>query len=162
MACIHIANEIFLKKYIGSEDRRTTGPKSSTGEIFNQLNFDPKQLPLVDFSPLKDKMTELPNLDQFDFICNSQSGTLNHARWLTTANQILRLYISSSQPSKNLKRISSFILNFYAPSWFKIKSMKIKLDMSRWIAKFSVYVKIISGLKHKQSRNDKPGFNTKS
>ena len=112
-------NELFLKKYVASVDGRKMGPKSSTGEIFNQLNFDQKQLPFVDFSPLKGKMTVLPNLDQsslssdqryllkislfvqtkqsdsktIGFIRNSQSGTLNHARWLTTANQILRLYI---------------------------------------------------------------------
>ena len=100
-----VMNELFLKKYIASVDGRTTGPKSSTGETFNQLNFNPKQLPLVDFSPLKGKMKELPNLDQsdlssdqrylpkislfvqtkqsnsktIDFMRNSQPGTLNHA-----------------------------------------------------------------------------------
>ena len=57
--CLLHMNELFLKKYIASVDGRTTGPKSPTGEIFNQLNFDPKQLPLVALSPLKGKMTEL-------------------------------------------------------------------------------------------------------
>ena len=51
LVCLLHMNELFLKKYIASVDRRTMGLKSSTGEIFNQLNFDAKQLPLVD-SPL--------------------------------------------------------------------------------------------------------------
>ena len=57
--CLLLMNELFLKKHIASVDGRTTGPKSSIADIFNQLNFDPKQLPFVDFSPLKVKMTEL-------------------------------------------------------------------------------------------------------
>ena len=36
-------------------------------------------------------------------------GNINHARWLTRANRILRLYVST-------------YLNLYAPGWFHIKS----------------------------------------
>ncbi|GBN90165.1 hypothetical protein AVEN_89842-1 [Araneus ventricosus] len=47
-----------------------------------------------------------------------QPGTLNSARWLTTANRILRLYISTSDPSNELITLVVFILRVYAPSWF--------------------------------------------
>ncbi|ESN90601.1 hypothetical protein HELRODRAFT_166293 [Helobdella robusta] len=44
------------------------------------------------------------------------------ARWLTKANRILRLYMSREVASEPLRRVTHFILNFYGPSWFKIKS----------------------------------------
>jgi hypothetical protein len=48
-------------------------------------------------------------------------GILNHARWLTTANRILRLYVSSAEPSENLVVLANFIVKVYAPAWFCIK-----------------------------------------
>lgn len=48
-------------------------------------------------------------------------GCMNHARWLTTANRILRLYVSTADPWQELKDIVRFILTSYAPSWFNIK-----------------------------------------
>ena len=51
-------------------------------------------------------------------------GLLNHSRWLTTANRILRLYISLDSPSCNLKTLVTFIIRVYAPMWFAIKSCK--------------------------------------
>ena len=51
-----------------------------------------------------------------------QPGPLNHARWLTLANRILRLYIATKKPSKSFKRLVFIIIQFYAPSWFFIKS----------------------------------------
>ncbi|CAH1114862.1 unnamed protein product [Psylliodes chrysocephalus] len=56
-----------------------------------------------------------PNLSKRD------PGKLAHARWLTTANRILRLYVASEQPSNKLKTIKEFILKVYAPVWFDIK-----------------------------------------
>ena len=35
-------------------------------------------------------------------MANAEPGHLSHARWLTTANRILRVYISSNQPSNEL------------------------------------------------------------
>ena len=49
-------------------------------------------------------------------------GALRHARWLTRANRILRLYVSTTNPEKNLQDLIKIILEVYAPGWFKIKS----------------------------------------
>ena len=49
-------------------------------------------------------------------------GPLSHARFLTTANSILRYYISKRNPSDNLKLLSKFIVTVFAPTWFDIKS----------------------------------------
>lgn len=48
-------------------------------------------------------------------------GLISHARWLTTANRILRLYIGTRKPSHNLKALVTFIVKVYAPMWFNIK-----------------------------------------
>lgn len=48
-------------------------------------------------------------------------GNLSHSRWLTLANNVLRKYVGTSNPSKNLRMIVIFILKAYAPTWFYIK-----------------------------------------
>lgn len=44
-----------------------------------------------------------------------------HSRWVTTANRILRLYVSTTIPSEGLKLITNYVVKVYAPSWFNIK-----------------------------------------
>ena len=58
-------------------------------------------------------------------------GLLNHSRWLTTANRILRLYFSVDSPSCNLKTLVTFIIRVYAPMWFAIKSKPSCKDEAR-------------------------------
>lgn len=48
-------------------------------------------------------------------------GAISHARWLTTANRILRLYAATLKPCQELKDLVKFILTVYAPAWFNIK-----------------------------------------
>ena len=48
-------------------------------------------------------------------------GTLSHSRWLTAANRVLRLYVSTENPSKELVSLVIFIIRVYAPTWFDIK-----------------------------------------
>ena len=48
-------------------------------------------------------------------------GALNHSRWLTTANRLLRLYVACDEPSPNLKHLVTYIMKVYAPLWFSIK-----------------------------------------
>ena len=55
-------------------------------------------------------------------------GPVNHARWLTTACRLCRLWVSkhglrkNSKVYKSLKVIVSFIVAVYTPMWFEIKS----------------------------------------
>ena len=46
---------------------------------------------------------------------------LHNARWLTLANRICRLYISTEDPEENLQTMTNFIIFYFAPSWFDIK-----------------------------------------
>lgn len=61
-----------------------------------------------------------------DYVSHDMSvhspGALNHARWLTTANRILRLYVSTENPSQNLILLVNFVMGVYASMWFKIKT----------------------------------------
>ncbi|EDV19921.1 uncharacterized protein TRIADDRAFT_61538 [Trichoplax adhaerens] len=49
-------------------------------------------------------------------------GNISNARWLTTANRILRVYIATSTPSKSLQIITNYIIKVYTPLWFAIKA----------------------------------------
>ena len=48
-------------------------------------------------------------------------GSLNHARRLTTANRILRLYISIIEHSQNLLALVEFVMMVCLPLWFETK-----------------------------------------
>ena len=48
-------------------------------------------------------------------------GPLYHARWITLASRILRLYVSEKFPSKNLSVLAEFCIKVYFPSWLEIK-----------------------------------------
>src|SRR6218665_78400 len=51
-----------------------------------------------------------------------QPETLNHSRRLTTANSVLRLYVSTSEASEKLNTLTTYIIRAYAPMWFIIKT----------------------------------------
>ena len=58
-------------------------------------------------------------------------GCLNHSRWLTTANRILKLLVSIKIPSEKLQALVMFIIRVYAPMWFAIKSHSFCKDGAR-------------------------------
>lgn len=64
-------------------------------------------------------------------LSNKSPGAISHARWLTAANRILRLYVSEAKPSINLIKLTKYILKVYAPSWFAIKASSSCVDGSR-------------------------------
>ncbi|GBO33590.1 hypothetical protein AVEN_230193-1 [Araneus ventricosus] len=97
-------------------ERKSSGPSFYTGNIGRNLKACEK-LPLVAFNSIE---RDLPGIDPTNLHCEQkyllnictalrsgvgssdlakhQPGTLNLARWLTTANRILTLYISTSIP----------------------------------------------------------------
>ncbi|GBM68707.1 hypothetical protein AVEN_69124-1 [Araneus ventricosus] len=134
--CLSHFNEFPLLHLFES---KSPGPSSYTGDIGRNLKGCEK-LPLVAFNSIE---SELPDIDPTKLSCDhkylldictaissgvgssdiakSQPDKLNLARCLTTANRILRLYISTSNPSNELITLALFILRFYAPSWLRIK-----------------------------------------
>ena len=47
---------------------------------------------------------------------------MSHARWLTKANRIIQLYISTSNSSNELKPLAEYYFKVYAPVWFQNKT----------------------------------------
>lgn len=60
---------------------------------------------------------------------------MSHSRWLTTANRILRLYISTENPSENMTSIVEYIMQVYAPMWFQIKRNPYSTDGAKHLFK---------------------------
>jgi hypothetical protein len=48
-------------------------------------------------------------------------GPVNHARFLTTAARILRLYVTKTNPPKELATLATFVMRVYVPHWHNIK-----------------------------------------
>ncbi|GBM36263.1 hypothetical protein AVEN_71967-1 [Araneus ventricosus] len=125
---------MIIDKYI---DGKSSGRSSYTGDIRRNLKGC-EELPLFAFNNIE---CYLPCIDPTNLSCDQkyfldictaissgvcssdlakrQQGTLNLARWLTTANRILRLYISTSDPSNGLITLVVFILRVYSPKWFR-------------------------------------------
>lgn len=54
-------------------------------------------------------------------LAKKSPGKMSHARWLTRANRIQRLYVSVESPSENLVILATYVAKVYAPTWFNIK-----------------------------------------
>ncbi|GBL99672.1 hypothetical protein AVEN_249723-1 [Araneus ventricosus] len=119
--CLLHFNELPFRHIFQHIDGQTAGPKSFIGPIGKQLTCCEK-LPVVDYEPID---CSIPDIDRNllskdqqylldiseaitlgncpEDLANRDPGPLFHSRWLTAAKRVLRLYISSSDPSGNLK-----------------------------------------------------------
>ena len=77
-------------------------------------------------------------------------GSLNHARWLTTANRILRLYVSTVHPEKQLITLVKFVMKVYVPMWLEIKANPYVASSARHIFKAISLVKQQSYRRYKK------------
>lgn len=153
--CLFHGNELPLRHLYKFLDGKTTGPETYSGDIGKALENCEKQT-VIDFQRIEgnlpDKLRVLKDLstDQKYLleICVAVSsgictpdlaarnpGKLSHSRWLTTANRILRLYISNKNPSENLKTLATYVMKVYAPIWFHIKLKPSCIDGSRHLFK---------------------------
>ena len=64
-------------------------------------------------------------------------GPVNHSRWLTTANRLLRFWVSKhgvkGKNLKNLQYIVEFIIGVYYPCWFNVKVKQSWIEGPRHI-----------------------------
>ena len=148
VCCLH-TNELPLRHLITNLDGKTSGNNTFTGPIgkllpsvteldmnqnFQRICCGPPLIKLPE-EVIKDLST-----DQhygYLIVCAIRSGVLpsklalleigpvNHSRWLTTANRILRLWVSKHplrrKAQKNLTFLVEFIVGVYYPCWFNIK-----------------------------------------
>ena len=146
--CLLHGNELPLRALFRFHDGKTSGPASFTGPIgkeLQELQEDHTRRKPVKFTRIKnDSFPQLPEEVVCDLSHNQQylydicwaiiegkldedfalrqPGALCHSRWVTLANLILLLYALTAKPSKALKRMVLIIIQFYAPSYFWIKS----------------------------------------
>ena len=124
--CLLHANKLPLRHLIEYIDGSSTGPYNFSGSIGKLLNdceksavVKYKKIPVdqcdINFEYDKLSCDQKYLLDICnavitghcpDNLANRSPGNLNLSRWLTTANRILRFYISDKKPSKNLKLLT--------------------------------------------------------
>lgn len=147
-------------------DGDTTGPNSFSGEIGSALKTS-MNLEVVKFKripgtlpPLFNEMDirELSTDQQYLYeivqavssgVCSQSlaersTGKICNSRWLTLANNCLRLYIGTLKPSRNLVDIVTYIMKVYAPMWFRIKMNNKCVDAAKNLFH---YIEAISYLK---------------
>lgn len=135
-------NELPLRHLFFHLDGETHGPSAFVGPIGKQLQSCEK-LHVVVFNEVKGNLPAIPasimkdlSADQrylFDIcqaidngkcsidLSNRYPGKMSHSRWITLANRVLRLYISTKTPSPQLCTLTKYIMTVYAPLWFEIK-----------------------------------------
>lgn len=137
--CLLHANELPLRHIVHEIDGKTTGPQGFSGPIGKEL-INCENKPIVKYQRIEavhiDVDIEDLGTDQMylakiynairegecsSSLAQQNPGKMGHARWLTTANRILRLYVSSEEPSDNFKCIVEYIMKIYVPCWFEIK-----------------------------------------
>lgn len=78
-------------------------------------------------------------------LSNRSPGAISHARWLTTANRVLRVYVSETKPSVNLIKLVKYIVKVYAPSWFAIKTSSSCIDGSKLLHQMILRTQYLKG-----------------
>jgi len=163
LVCLLHFNELPLRHLMQKTDGVTSGPKAFTGVIGKALATC-EQLPVIKYNPISfDNCpslhdVELSNDQKYLYdMCTAVStgncseslavmkpGPLVHSRWLTTANRLLRLYVSSESPSDSLTDLVTYVVKVYAPVWFQIKVFWACSEGARhvWqLIKYSRYLK---------------------
>ena len=146
--CMLHINELPLRHLFSEIDGSTAGPNAFKGPLGRRLTAAPTlaSCDIVDYNPIESPnlpllidsdMCELSTDQKYMYlitqaiktgICSSriaslEPGNISHSRWLTTANSICRLYVSTPAPSSELTDFVTFIMRVYAPVWFRIKRL---------------------------------------
>ena len=129
--CLLHMNELPLRHLVKNFDGETSGPKSFTGPLGKML-ANVVSMPVVNFVPVcaedicihpdilstdQKYLLRMFNSVKEGYLDTSLSlsdpGNISHARWLTTANRFLRLYVATETPSEALIRIVHYIMKCY-------------------------------------------------
>lgn len=164
LVCLLHTNELLLRHLFHHLDGATTGPKCFSGPIGKALTAC-TELHITSYEPIP-LLQPLPHVDVKDLstdqqylwqMCQAVSkghcpcdlalrkpGLMNHSRWLTTANRILRLYVGLDTPSNNIKTLVTFIIRVYAPTWFAIKTQPSCKDGAKHLHGMMVRTRYLS------------------
>lgn len=170
--CLLHGNELLLRHYFDHIDGMTTGPTSLSGPVGMQLPAC-HDLPIIKFQAIASlNMPDIPNEVLQDMSTDQQymyqivqavskgevstviaklkPGPINHARWLTKANRVLRLYVSTCQPSSSLVKLATFVMQVYAPAWFIIRQKEtIGFGASHFLWMWNATTRLLVGAEQK-------------
>lgn len=154
LVCLLHCMELLLRHMMEIVDGPTNGPRAFKGPVGKELPSC-TQTTVVEFEPIPTDLSG--DLDPSDLSTDQQYlwrivqavasgdcpqvladldvGPLNHARFLTLACRILRLYVGTVNPSANLKTLATFVMKVYAPMWFDIKYKSSCADGAKHIFK---------------------------
>lgn len=141
--CLLHFNELPLRHLILEHDGVTKSPKTFDGPIGKRMQ-NCEQQPVVKFGKIDfdcnigdlSELSKSISSDQsylYDIctaisngVCESDlekrfPGKLSHSRFVTAANRLCRLYVSTRHPSNLLVALVKYILRVYAPTHFNIK-----------------------------------------
>ena len=67
---------------------------------------------------------------RFENLASHNPGNIFHARWLTIASRLLKIYIGYIKSPENLRLLVEFIVKVYryAPTWLALKKISSHLD----------------------------------
>lgn len=144
LICFLHTNELPLRALVKALDGPTTGPRGFSGPIGKELfSCEKKRITnfqKIDFSCfiedipgfgtsitadqlyLYDMCKAISNGHIPEKLANRLIGLISHARWLTLASRILRLYVATENPSENLNLLANYIVKVYATTHFNVKS----------------------------------------
>ena len=136
LVCQLYTNELLLRHLFVHIDGATSGPQGFTGPIgkafaschtFPVCNYDKieGELSVIDSKELSADQKYLHDICSavinghcsFDLSLRNPRA-INHDRWLTTGNRILRMYIGSENPIPELITLATFVIRVYAPTVF--------------------------------------------
>lgn len=66
-------------------------------------------------------------------LASFKPGPVSPSRWITFAARLLRMYVTKTNPSNDLKILVQYVMKVYAPFWFLVKSQPLAIDGSRHI-----------------------------
>ncbi|KAF2895844.1 hypothetical protein ILUMI_10331 [Ignelater luminosus] len=66
-----------------------------------------------------------------------------HSRWLSSANRILKHYVSTFNPSENLQLLVNYVVKVYAPIWFRNKQNTSLKDGPKHIFQVIMYSRFL-------------------
>ena len=126
--CLLHANELPLRHLLQSLDGNTKGPYTYSGPIGSLLQIC-EQMPVVPFNTIEcvlptvtEKYLSCDQQYLYQMCCAIRDGNcsvrlaekypskMSHARWLTTANRLLRLYVATTNPTENLNILTQYII----------------------------------------------------
>lgn len=76
-------------------------------------------------------------------LANTKLGPIFHARWLTKAARILRVYVSTSKPTKNVQILTEYVMKVYIPMYFNVKYYNSILYGSFLLFKFIHWINFL-------------------